>query len=72
MMTPAAATATATGTATATAVEAAPVVQKKESVAKNVALFFAAPFIGLAYIVAFPFVAIYAIAKHGWKAATKS
>ena len=31
--------------------------ERKESVAKNIALFFAAPFVGLAYIVLFPFVA---------------
>ncbi|HEY5999470.1 MAG TPA: hypothetical protein VI078_09265 [bacterium] len=29
-----------------------------ESVAKNVLLFFAAPFIGLAYIIAFPFIGV--------------
>ena len=33
------------------------------SVAKNVALFFAAPFIGLAYIIAFPFVGMVAVLK---------
>ena len=32
-------------------------------VAKNVALFLAAPFIGLAYIVAFPFVGVWALGK---------
>lgn len=62
----------ATATATAEVAVAAPETAKRESVAKNVALFFAAPFIGLGYVLAFPFVAIYAIAKHGWKAATKS
>ena len=36
-----------------------------ESIARNVALFFAAPFIGLAYILAFPFVGCYAIARYG-------
>jgi DNA-binding NtrC family response regulator len=70
MMAPAVATAAAT--ATAEVAVAAPEAVKWESVAKNVALFFAAPFIGLGYVLAFPFVAIYAIAKHGWKAATKS
>jgi len=69
LMTPAAATATSTATAEETV--AAPAAEKKESVAKNVALFFAAPFIGLGYILAFPFVAIYAIAMHGCKAVTK-
>lgn len=33
------------------------------SVAKNVLLFFAAPFIGLAYIVAFPFVGTVMMAR---------
>ena len=36
------------------------------SVLKNIALFFAAPFIGLAYIVALPFVGIGALAVFGW------
>lgn len=36
----------------------------RESVAKNVLLFFAAPFIGLAYILAFPFVGVAAIVKY--------
>jgi CheY-like chemotaxis protein len=42
------------------------------SVLKNIALFFAAPFIGLAYIVAFPFVGIGALAYFGWNAAAKN
>jgi two-component system nitrogen regulation response regulator NtrX len=59
--------------AVTTAAEAAvavpePVVEARESVAKNVALFFAAPFIGLAYILAFPFVGVYAIGKYGYQA----
>jgi DNA-binding NtrC family response regulator len=65
-MMPQAATATATATATTpvTATAApAPAVEKRTSVAKNLALFFAAPFIGLAYILAFPFVAVYAVGK---------
>ena len=37
----------------------------RESVARNVALFLAAPFIGLAYVLAFPFVGCYAIARCG-------
>jgi DNA-binding NtrC family response regulator len=49
------------------AVEAAPAVEEKESVAKNVALFFAAPFIGLAYIIAFPFVGFAMLAKWGYR-----
>ena len=39
--------------------------QAPESVARNLALFFAAPFIGLAYILAFPFVGFYVIARYG-------
>jgi hypothetical protein len=31
-------------------------IRERESVAKNIALFFAAPFIGLGYIIAFPFI----------------
>ena len=50
--------------AAATAATAAPV-----SVARNLALFFAAPFIGLAYILAFPFVGVYAIARYGMRLA---
>ncbi|TSA41710.1 MAG: response regulator [Betaproteobacteria bacterium] len=44
---------------------AAPAVAKKESVVKNVALFFAAPFIGLAYFVAFPFIGLGMLAWMG-------
>ena len=47
-------------------------VQEKENVAKNIALFFAAPFIGLAYIVAFPFVGFYMLAKLGLRSVTAS
>jgi CheY-like chemotaxis protein len=36
-----------------------------ESIARNLALFLAAPFIGLAYIIAFPFVGFYMIARYG-------
>lgn len=39
---------------------------------KNIALFVAAPFIGLAYIVAFPFVGIGALAYFAWHAGSKS
>lgn len=42
----------------------------RESVAKNMALFVAAPFIGLAYIVAFPFIGFWALGKLGLKAIT--
>jgi CheY-like chemotaxis protein len=54
---------TAVPTAVATAVEA------PENIARNVALFFAAPFIGLAYIVAFPFVGSYMIARSAMRLA---
>jgi hypothetical protein len=40
-------------------------------VAKNVALFAAAPFIGLAYAAAFPFVAVGMLAWFGSRALTK-
>ena len=40
-----------------------------ENIARNVALFFAAPFIGLAYIIAFPFVGFYMIARYGMRRA---
>lgn len=36
---------------------------RRESVARNLALFVAAPFIGLAYIVAFPFIGFWAIGR---------
>jgi CheY-like chemotaxis protein len=39
--------------------------------AKNVGLFFAAPFIALAYIIALPFVGFYMFAKLGYQAWTK-
>jgi len=58
MARPAAATATATSAAVA-----------HESVARNLALFFAAPFIGLAYILVFPFVGAYTIARYGMRLA---
>lgn len=64
----AAPTATATATATPAATVAAAAV-KRESVAKNIALFFAAPFIGLAYILAFPFVGLWMVGKMVWKKA---
>ncbi|HEY5998582.1 MAG TPA: response regulator [bacterium] len=41
---------------------------KTESVARNVGLFFAAPFIGLAYILAFPFIAVWMMGRYGWRA----
>ena len=40
-------------------------------VAKNVALFVVAPFIGLAYAAAFPFVAVGMLAWYGVRAARK-
>ena len=42
------------------------------SVVKNIALFLAAPFIGLAYVIAFPFVGLGALAVLAWRAASKS
>ena len=39
------------------------------SVAKNIALFFAAPFIGLAYIIALPVVGMVMIVKLGLRSA---
>jgi len=60
-------TATATGAAVVTP---APALEAKPNIAKNVALFFAAPFIGLAYMLAFPFVAMFAIGKYGYKTFT--
>ena len=50
--------------AEATAI-ATPAEVKKESVVKNVALFFAAPFIGLAYLLAFPFIGLGMLAWMG-------
>jgi DNA-binding NtrC family response regulator len=47
-----------------TAVATATAAAKPESVARNVALFFAAPFIGLAYIIAAPFVGFYMVARY--------
>lgn len=58
---------TATSAVVATTTAAAP-----ESIARNLALFFAAPFIGLAYIVAFPFVGCYMIARCGVRLALGS
>jgi CheY-like chemotaxis protein len=52
------------------AAHAEPAPAKRESVARNVGLFFAAPFIGLAYIVAFPFIAAWMIARYGVRAIT--
>ncbi len=37
-------------------------------VAKNIALFAAAPFIGLAYAIAFPFVGLALLARYGYRA----
>lgn len=41
--------------------------EEPANVAKNVALFFAAPFIGLAYIVAAPFVGFWAIGRYAFR-----
>lgn len=48
-----------------------PVVAGKESALKNIALFIAAPFVGLAYILAFPFVGLGMIAWMGAKAVAR-
>lgn len=42
---------------------------RRESVARNLALFFAAPFVGLAYMIAFPFVGFGALLRWGLKSA---
>ena len=47
------------------------VVTKKPSILKNIALFFASPFIALGYIIALPAVGFYMFAKLGYEAATK-
>jgi CheY-like chemotaxis protein len=54
--------------AAAPAVPAAAPRSRLASFALNAALFFAAPFIGLAYVVALPFVGIGALAWQGYKA----
>jgi CheY-like chemotaxis protein len=52
-------------------VKKASVVRKAGTFAKNVGLFFAAPFIALGYIVALPFVGFYMFAKLGYQAYAK-
>jgi CheY-like chemotaxis protein len=49
----------------------AEVPKAKNSVAKNVALFFASPFIALGYVIALPFVGFYQFAKLGREAFIK-
>src|SRR3990172_8900783 len=44
---------------------------KSGAFAKNVGLFFAAPFIGLAYIISLPFVGLGLLALHGYRALAK-
>jgi len=44
---------------------------KSGAFAKNVGLFFAAPFIGLAYVIALPFVGLGLLALHGYRALAK-
>jgi CheY-like chemotaxis protein len=51
------------------AVEAAVEAPRRESILKGIALFFAAPFIGLAYMIALPFVGGAMLAWFGMKAA---
>lgn len=65
LMAPAVATPTAT---VADAAVPAPEIEEKPNITKNVTLFFASPFIGLAYLLAIPFIAIYAIGRYGYKA----
>jgi len=48
--------------------EQVPPAQGAAGTAKNLALFFAAPFIGLAYAVAFPFVGLALLVRHGYRA----
>ena len=52
-------------------VEDTDILRKTGIFAKNVGLFFAAPFIALAYIIALPFVGFYMFAKLGYEAWTK-
>jgi CheY-like chemotaxis protein len=52
-------------------VEETDILRKTGIFAKNVGLFFAAPFIALAYIIALPFVGFYMFAKLGYQAWTK-
>lgn len=52
-------------------VEDTDILRKTGIFAKNVGLFFAAPFIALAYIIALPFVGFYMFAKLGYQAWTK-
>ena len=47
------------------------ILRKTGHFAKNVGLFFAAPFVALAYIIALPFVGFYMFTKLGYKAWTK-
>lgn len=46
--------------------------EQPESRIKNIALFFAAPFIGLVYAVFLPFVGLGLVAKYGWEAMMKN
>lgn len=58
----------ALGLITPTVAAAAAPAAAQESVIRNLGLFVAAPFIGLAYILAFPFVGLWAMCRHGLKA----
>ncbi|MFA7268419.1 MAG: hypothetical protein WC073_03650 [Sterolibacterium sp.] len=62
---------TAHGTAAYEPAAPAAVAEKHESTAKNIALFLASPFIGLAYLFAMPVVAFAALAWIGAKALAK-
>jgi len=45
------------------------VTAEKNQVPRNIALFFAAPFVGLAYIIVFPFVGFGVLGKHALQGA---
>ena len=54
--------------AVAASAEQVPAAQGARGTAKNLALFFAAPIIGLAYAVAFPFVGLALLVRYGYRA----
>ena len=60
-----------TGAAASPEAEKTGALRKAGVFGKNVGLFFAAPFIGLAYVIAMPFVFFGTIAKIGYEAMTK-
>lgn len=58
-------------TAAATAIEAAPQRASAGRTLKDLGLFFAAPFIGLAYAIALPFAGLWLLARYGYQALRK-